>query len=221
MSTVRGLYTRLQQGWAVDQERARHDQALYQIGEYALFILLWTTEDYDEDMVGLCTVCASDKISQAYGQPARTKCPTCFGTRFEGGWRAQIVRPAIFTDADDGQSFTARGTVRPQELHLETTSDFRVHAGDYCVRATGERFQLRTPQRTTIRTGFGTPYQRDVATAYNLARAALEDETSVAYDIPPDTDGAVEILSRRAAVPSDFSDVEQIRAPLIPAYARD
>lgn len=221
MSSVRGLYTRAQQSWAVDQERARHDQALYQLGEYVIFILLWTAQDHEEGMVELCPECADDAIAQAYGQGARNKCPDCFGTRFEGGWRAQIVRPAIFTDADDGQSFTARGTVMPQELHLETTSDFRVHAGDYCVRATGERLQLRTPQRTTIRTGFGTPYQRDVATAYNLARAAVEDGTSVAYDIPPDTDGAVEILSRQAAVPADFADVEEIRAPLIPAYARD
>lgn len=221
MDTTRGKYVRAQQDWAVDQERARHDQALWSLGENAMFCLLWTARDLDNGLVGLCTRCASDRISKAYGQASQNKCPVCFGTRFEGGYRALIVRPCIFTDADDSQSFTARGTVSPQEVHLETTSDFRVRSGDYVMRATGERLQLRAPQRTTLRTGFGTPYQREVATAYNLARAAVEDEDSVAYLIPPDTDALVEILSRSGEVPPSFADIEVIRAPLIPLYERD
>lgn len=221
MSTTRGTYVRTQQNWAVDQVRQQHDQALYMLGEHVLFCLLWTAKDHDAGLVGLCTVCASDRISKAYGQATRNKCPNCFGTRFEGGYRALIVRPAVFTDADDSQSFTARGVVQPQEVHLETTSDFRVHSGDYAMRATGERLQLRAPQRTTLRTGFGTPYQRDVATAYNLTRAAVEDQESVAYTIPPNTDDLIEILSRSGATPPSFADIEVIRAPLIPLYERD
>ncbi|PPS89468.1 hypothetical protein [Streptomyces sp. MH60] len=221
MSTVRGEYVRSKQSWAVDQERLRHSQALHMLGENVMFCLLWTARDYENQLVGLCTVCASDRISKAYGQASRNKCPSCFGTRFEGGYRALIVRPAIFTDADDSQSFTARGVVTPQEVHLETTSDFRVHSGDYAMRATGERLQLRVPQRTTLRTGFGTPYQREAATAYNLARAAVEDEDSVAYLIPPATEPLIEILSRTGHTPPSFDDVEIIRAPLIPLYEQD
>lgn len=220
MTTVQGRYVRAQQTWAVDQERLRHDQALYHIGENTLFCLLWTARDYDAGLVGLCTVCASDRISKAYGQPSQNKCPSCFGTRFEGGYRALIVRPAIFTDADDGQSFTARGVVAPQEVHMETTSDFRVNSGDYAMRATGERLQLRPPQRTTLRTGFGTPHQQDAATAYNLARAAVEDSESVAYLIPPDPATATAVLSRTGATPPAFDDIETVRAPLIPEYDR-
>lgn len=221
MSYVRGQYVRSQQNWAVEQERLRHSQALWSLGENVLFCLLWTARDHDQGLVGLCSVCANDRISQAYGQPSRNKCPSCFGTRFEGGYRALIVRPAIFTDADDSQSFTARGTVAPQEVHLETTSDFRAHSGDYAMRATGERLQLRAPQRTTLRTGFGTPHQSEDGTAYNLARAAVEDSTSVAYTIPPATDSLVTILSRSGATPPSFADIEVIRAPLIPLYERD
>ncbi|MDQ1041394.1 hypothetical protein QFZ75_007896 [Streptomyces sp. V3I8] len=221
MSYVRGRYVRSQQNWAVEQERLRHEQALWSLGENVLFCLLWTARDHDEGLVGLCPTCANDRVSKAYGQPSRNKCPDCFGTRFEGGFRALIVRPAIFTDADDSQSFTARGVVAPQEVHLETTSDFRAHSGDYAMRATGERLQLRAPQRTTLRTGFGTPLQSEDGTAYNLSRAAVEDSTSVAYDIPPDTDSLVTILSRSGAVPPTFGDVEVIRAPLIPLYERD
>jgi len=221
MKTTRGTYVRAQQNWAVDQERQRHDQALYMMGENVMFALLWTAKDHEEGLVALCSVCASDRISRAYGQATRNKCPSCFGTRFEGGYRALIVRPAVFTDADDSQSFTARGVVAPQEVHLETTSDFRVHSGDYVMRATGERLQLRAPQRTMLRTGFGTPYQREAATAYNLARAAVEDPDSVAYMIPPNTDDLIEILSRSGATPPSFADIEIIRAPLIPLYERD
>ncbi|MEU6362286.1 hypothetical protein [Streptomyces albidoflavus] len=221
MSYVRGQYVRSQQDWAVDQERLRHDQALHYIGEYALFCLMWTADDNAEGLVGECTVCATNRIAQAYGQATRNKCPGCFGTRFEGGFRALIVRPAIFTDSDDSQSFTARGVVAPEEVHLETTGDFRVHSGDYAMRATGERLQLRVPQRTTLRTGFGTPHQREAATAYNLTRAAVEDQDSVAYLIPPTTQELREILSRTGATPPSFADVEVIRAPLIPEYERD
>jgi hypothetical protein len=221
MKSTRGTYVRAQQNWAVEQERQRHDQALWSLGENTLFCLLWTARDYDNGLVGLCTVCAADRISKAYGQATRNKCPSCFGTRFEGGYRALIVRPAIFTDADDGQSFTARGVVSPQEVHLETTSDFRVHSGDYAMRGTGERLQLRAPQRTTLRTGFGTPRQREVGTAYNLTRAAVEDENSVAYTIPPSPDDLVDILSRSGSTPPSFADIEVIRAPLIPLYERD
>lgn len=221
MDTTRGKYVRAQQAWAVDQERARHDQALWSLGEAALFCLLWTARDYDNGLVTLCTRCASDRISKAYGQASQNKCPQCFGTRFEGGFRAMIVRPAIFTDADDSQSFTARGTVSPQEVHLETTSDFRVRSGDYVMRATGERLQLRAPQRTTLRTGFGTPYQHEVGTAYNLARAAVEDEDSVVYLIPPEKDDVIEILSRTGPTPPSWADIEVIRAPLIPLHERD
>ncbi|MFF7198175.1 hypothetical protein ACFZAM_31265 [Streptomyces sp. NPDC008079] len=215
------LYTRTQQNWAVDQERARHDQALYMIGEYALFVLLWTARDYDANLVGHCPTCASDRISAAYGQAARNRCPDCYGTTFTGGYRALIVRPCIFTDADDSQSFTARGVVSPQELQFETTSDFRIHSGDYVMRATGERLQMRAPQRTTIRTGFGTPYQRDTATAYNLGSANVEDAEAVAYLIPPDTNDLITILNRTAPAPVSFADVEVLRAPLIPLYERD
>lgn len=182
---------------------------------------MWTAPDFDAGLVVLCPVCSSDRTAAAYGQPARNRCPNCYGTTFDGGYRALIVRPCIFTDADDSQSLTARGVVAPQELQLETTSDFRVHSGDYCMRATGERLQLRAPQRTTLRTGFGTPHQRDVATAYGVASGNVEDPESVAYIIPPGTDDLITILSRSGPFPVSFADVEVLRAPLIPLYERD
>lgn len=216
-----GKYVRRSQDWAVEQERANHDQALWMLGENAMFVLMWTARDFDAGLVGLCTTCSNDRISKAYAQPTRNKCPDCFGNRFQGGYRALIVRPAVFGDADDSQSFTARGVVAPQELQVETTGDFRVHGGDYCFRATGERLQLRAPDRTTLRTGFGTVKQSQAGISYNLTRAAVEDADSVAYTIPPSADALNTILARTGNRPPDFSDVEVIRAPLIPLYERD
>jgi hypothetical protein len=217
-----GTYLRQTQDWAVAQEIYRHDQALYMVGEYAMYVLLWTASDYAAGLVGLCLTCASDPISKAYGQPTRNKCPDCYGTRFEGGYRALIVRPSLFIDGDDGQNFSARGVVAPQGgIMIETTTDFRVHSGDYCLRATGERFQLSAPKRATVRTGFATVHQATAGFAYNVMDAAVEDETSVAYMIPPAITPLITILSRTGNIPQAFSDVEVLRAPLIPLHERD
>jgi hypothetical protein len=54
-----------------------------------------------------------------------------------------------------------------------------------------------------------------------MARAAVEDEDSVAYTIPPNTTDLITILSRSGTTPPSFADIEVIRAPLIPLYERD
>ncbi len=220
-TTVTGRYVRQPQPWAVDQERGRHEQALYLYGEYTLFVLMWTASDYDNNLVTLCPVCSADPISAAYGQPTRNKCPSCFGNRFNGGYRALIFRPAIFGDTDDGQSFTKRGVTTANEVFIESTSDFRVHSGDYAMRATGERYQLRTPTRAALRTGFVTPYQVTSSVSYNVASAQVEDQDSVAYTIPPNTDDLISLLTMNGTTPVDYTSFEVMRAPLIPLYERD
>lgn len=209
-------YLRESQKFAVDQERQRHVQALYTLGEWTMFCLMWHIQDFENGLVGHCTVCSSDQFSLAYQQPTRNRCPDCFGTTFEGGYKALIVRPAIFGDTDEGQAFQARGVVNSDDLDMESTPDFRVRSGDYCFRSTGDRFYLRVPQRVTLRTGFATPYQRDMAVGYNHAKASLEDPSTVCYTIPPAAEDLVTILSVHATEPVDFSQFEVIRAPLIP-----
>lgn len=209
-------YVRQPQRWAVDQERQRHSQALYMYGEYTMFCLMWHLEDFENGLVGRCTQCASSRIATAYKQPERNLCPNCFGTTFDGGYKALIVRPAIFSDTDEGQQFQARGVVQSDDLDMESTPDFRVRSGDYCFRSTGHRFYLRVPQRVTLRTGFATPYQRAMAVGYNHAHASLEDHSTVSYLIPPKESDLVDILSVQSTEPVDWSAFEVIRAPLIP-----
>jgi len=209
-------YVRESQRFAVDQERQRHSQALYTLGEYTMFCLMWHIQDYENGLVGKCPLCSESPYAEAYKQPERNKCPNCFGTTFDGGYKALIVRPAIFSDTDEGQAYQARGVVNSDDLDMESTPDFRVRSGDYCFRSTGDRFFLRVPQRVTLRTGFATPFQRTMAVGYNHARASMEDPSTVSYLIPPATQDLTTILSVHATEPVSFSQFEVIRAPLIP-----
>jgi hypothetical protein len=100
---------RERQDWAIDQERQRHNEAMYWTGEPALFVLMWRVEDFEAGWVTRCPRClrpdgsVDSRIAQVYNQPQTRNCDWCFGTTFYGGVRAKIIRPAIFTDADEDE----------------------------------------------------------------------------------------------------------------------
>lgn len=217
-SRVYPYFIRATQPWAVEQERRNHTQALWSVGETTMFALMWHIEDFQTGLVGRCKTCylSQGKISDVYGQSDQNKCIDCFGTTFDGGFKAIIVRPAIFSDTDEGETFHSRGVIHPNDLAIESTPDFRVRNGDYCFRATGERYYLRVPERITLRTGYGLPVQQEMAIGYNHSNAQVEDPTAVAYLIPPPQDEVNTILRRSTRIPQDMSSYEVIRAPLIP-----
>jgi hypothetical protein len=212
-------YVRDRQPWAITQEIQRHDEALYSLGEYAVFCLLWHEQDFTAGRVTRCSTCFTSQgvIAKVYGQGNNARCPNCFGTTFEGGIRALIYRPALFTEVDEDEQKTARGIARPASVNVESTQDFRVLHGDYVFRANGHRYMLRRPERTTLRTGFGTPFQTTTSIGYNISQAAYEDpNTSVAYTIPPDATALRATLGMARYTPFDFTAYEQVHAPLVP-----
>jgi len=215
---VQPYYIRESQPWAIEQERRRHNQALWYVGENAYFCLLWHLEDHEKGLVERCQTCykSHGQIAEVYGQPSEARCDDCFGTSFEGGFKALIIRPTIFSDADENETKARRGVVHSSDLTIESTPDFRIRTGDYCFRATGERYFLRVPERVTLRTGFGSPLQSSTAIGYNHANAAQEDPTSVAYIIPPTGQEIREILARDYRIPQDWSGHEIIKSSLIP-----
>lgn len=215
---VMPYYVREPQPWAIEQERRRHNQALWYFGEPVVFALMWHLEDHQKGLVGRCPTCyeAQGQIAEVYGQASHAKCLDCFGTSFEGGFKALIVRPAIFSDSDDNETKHSRGVVTPQDLTIESTPDFRVRTGDFALRINGDRFFLRVPERVTLRTGFAPPTQTDTAIGYNHANAVQEDPTSAAYLIPPANDELAVILGHISRIPRDWGTFEIIRAPLIP-----
>lgn len=218
--SVKPYYVRDTQNWAVEQEHMRHDQALYSIGEWVMFTLMWHVLDHEAGLVDRCADCylSRGKISEAYGQGDQNKCPTCFGTTFQGGIRAQIIRPAIFTDTDEEERDGRRGTERSQTVAIESTHDFRVRSGDYAFRADGTRWYLRHPNSVRVRTGFGYPSQEATNLTLNFATASLEDKTSVAHLIPPAAPALRALLGRNVSikVPTDFTAVEILNGALIP-----
>lgn len=206
--------------WATEQERQRHIEALYWVGEWVIFFLMWTEIDFADNLVARCQRCYSDtggvgeRIAAVYDQPTINKCPDCYGTTFEGGFRARIIRPAIFADVDETERPASRGTMHPATTSVESTTDFRMREGDFIIRADNTRWRASTPQRVMLRTGFGHPSQYDSSITYNNAPAKLEDKTSVAYLLPAPNVGAM--LSVRSNVPMDFSNYEILHGPLLP-----
>jgi hypothetical protein len=216
-------WSRDRENWAVTQERDRHNQVLWEYGELAIFVLLWHLEDFNAGLVERCSTCylAVNPIAEAYGQGDQYRCPDCYGTTFEGGYKAIIVRPTLFSDTDKDQKAHSRGQVNSDEVDIESTADFRIRTGDYCVRATGDRFYLRVPARVTLRTGFGVPWQTNSAITYSHARAVIEDPADASYVIPPDNDRAHDILVAVSRLPLSYHQYEDIRAPLIPEDPAD
>lgn len=173
--------------WAGDQVQGSHDEALYAFGELALFTLMWRTMDFKDGLVDRCSTCfegPASRAAAAFKQPSVNECPDCFGSTFEGGFRAQIVRPTIVADRDAEVTDQARGVVRLDTLRFETTSDFTLHKGDYIFRYDNTRFQCEEKDEGVVRTGFGPPNRADSFVGSSTGH--LEEETSVAYRIPPD-----------------------------------
>jgi hypothetical protein len=224
------------EGWAVARELQVHAQALWQYGEMAIFALMWHVLDFELGLVGRCYRCwrgdpdpyraqaPEQAIAAAYGQGNQYACPVCYNTTFalpQGssdvpGVRALICRPALFNDYDREQSRNARGVFNNSTMDLESTPDFRVRNGDYCLRADNSRWQLNVPRRVSVQTGFSHPWQATSAITYNLAAASLEDPLTTAYQIPPAPELLAKILGTYTRIPADYSWTEVINGPLIP-----
>ena len=173
---------------------------------------------------GWPTTAAEAQISAAYGQGSQFRCTLCYGSQLIAagdsrvpGVRALLVRPAILTDTDQAQQRTARGVVNPGQVTVQTTPDFRVNALDYFFRSDGRRYQMKAPARTTLRTGFGSPWQEAAGISYNLAGASLEDpKGSVAYVMPPSREDLARVLGTYTRVPADYAWFEVVNGPLVP-----
>lgn len=213
------------QDWAVDQERQHHNEALYCAGEYAFFVLMWGVREFEQGRVERCSRCYGGNVDagivSVYNQASQARCPICFGTTFEGGWRARIVRPSLwdFSEDDEPRGQRRRGLAIQARAAVQSTSDFQVRTGDYILRGDGTRWQITSLLASHLRTGFETPLSTRAIVAFNYGEAVREDEASVAYDLPPTTNDLRDILDMpHPHTPIDFSSFEEIRAPLLPPY---
>jgi hypothetical protein len=207
------------QQYAVAQERQRHTQALYGYGEYAMFCLLWNREDYDNGLVGSCLRCVIPRgvVADVYQQASDSKCLECFGTGYEGGYKAKIVRPSLWDYTEESYDNAARGNVKTHSASVQTTADFKMRSGDYIFRGDLSRWQMRTQATNHLRTGFDPvdPHGGD-ALGYNFGTVVREDPDSIIYSVPPTPAALAALLDvEHAHYPLNFTAVEEIRAPLL------
>jgi len=204
------------QDWAYAQERLRHDQAVDTWGEYTMFVLLWHVWDLQAGLVGHCPTCylSQGLIAEVYGQPSQSKCPDCLGPTFEGGYKAKIVRPAMWSNNEEDYKRAARGEVVTQTTSVQSSADFRLRTGDFLLRADNTRWVMRTLSSNELHTGLsvGGP---QIVLGYNYGTCAREDESSVAFLIEPTAPVlSARLNQRHAHFRQDFTDLEVVRGPL-------
>lgn len=201
-----------------DHLAASHREALLAFGEHALFVLMWQAADHRAGLVGRCPACyAGDRLAQAYGQAPRERCPECFGTTYQGGYRARVVRPALFADSAPDSTDGPRGAQVSDSLSLETTGDLTIRHGDYVFRGDRTRWRVQQASGPVLRDGLDGP-DPDERAAGTVGQATYEDEASVAQTIPPTDDELASWLRAYPAgahLPPDFSGLEDVRGPLV------
>lgn len=165
----------------------RHDDAALWFGEMSIFVLWWSVEDFEKGRVDKCPTCIVPwgDITDVYQQSPRMKCPNCYGTTFEGGFRALIHRPALWDHSHADQDIQRRGLATKQVASIQPTTDFEMRDNDCVIRSDNTRWRIEMPKQTEVTTGFGTK-AGFVNVLTSVVTANLEDKLSVVYDIPVD-----------------------------------
>lgn len=207
-----------QQQWADQFAVDRHVEALHMVGELLVFTMMWRVPDFEAGLVARCATCyAGDREAEAFKQSPRANCPDCYGTTFEGGFRAQIVRPALVDDRSEELEDDVKAVMNHDAIAVETLGSFLMKKGDFIFRGDGKRYQCEQKGEDIIRTGFQTTRTDDSFTG-TIPAAHLEDPTAPVYNIPPLTvAGIVALISEVEAArdiwnrPPDYSVFDTIK----------
>lgn len=215
------LHTPNPHPYAVETERFRHDQAVWAFGEATIFILMWGLREHKAGIVERCSECylPYGKQADVYRQPARHKCPTCFGTTFEGGYRARIIRPALWDFGLPEEDGARRGVSERQSATVQSTHDFKLDGGDYLIRGDGSRWQVGNVNASTVRTGFEQAGFSSHMIGITMSQVSAEEDTAVVHIIPPSEQEVKAILAapdEHSMEPPDYSQYEDVRGPLFP-----
>lgn len=204
------------QAYAIEQERYRHDEAMALYGEYAMFVLLWNINDFNANLVDRCSTCyiTYGKIADTYGQASKERCDTCYGTTFEGGYRAKIVRHSIWDVNEEYEREHSKGEITLAKASVQSVSDFRLRTGDFILRGDGTRWRADTLGTHHLRTGFDMPTSTDNPVGYNFTEVVREVDNSVAYMIEPADLSVLDVPFQR--YPQDWTALEDIVGYLTP-----
>ena len=198
---------------------AQHnEQALYSYGEYTIFFLMWRPDDFDAGLVKKCRRCQTQSpVFKSWEQPTTSKCPDCFGTTFEGGFKARLVRPAIWKPVVQRNEEARRGEVHLQQSAVYTDRTFRLRNGDYLVKADNTRWRMRMNAHFMEHSGFGPVDNVRNLIGYRYDEINLEEPASSPATLLPPTDLAdVQTLLEVGSphLPLNESTNEIVRGPL-------
>lgn len=175
--------------YAVEQEHLRHNDAVLRYGEPTAFVLWWHLDDHKAGQVARCSFCylSRGEIAEAYGQGAQAGCPNCYGTTFEGGYRAIIYRPCLWDVTETSSDLRRRGVTTIKTARIDTLSTFTMRDGDTLVRLDGTRWRIGQPGMNEITTGFG--FQGGLRSHIrSTAAASLMDPSSPGAKLDIDLD---------------------------------
>jgi len=139
----------------------------------------------------------------------------CYGTTFQGGIKAQLIRPSIWNFEEKHQKQDVKAVIEPQSAQVQSTSDFRMQTHDYVFRGDGSRFQVQSMEGDHLVTGFGVSSHslNIINYSYQMIR---ENASSPAYLIPPDPNTLISLLGGYyARTVSDFTSLEFVHGPLV------
>ena len=119
----------LPEPYAVRQARESVRDSLRSHGEECILVHMYHANEV-QDTRPRCPVCYDD----VYKQGERYDCERCYGTTFDGGV-AEVFRAwAIFTDANDSESFDKTGLWHPVNCSIQTEHLPDLWQRDYIVR---------------------------------------------------------------------------------------
>lgn len=201
--------------WVVDQLRADHVEALHAFGEWTVFVLMWRAEDFHAGLVERCSTCFTTHglVADTFQQASDSHCPDCFGSSFDGGFKARIVRPATWDPNTVDHVDHVRGEVRSNAANVQSTADFQLRVGDYVMRSDATRWQMRKPSTNLIHAGFDSVTPQTDGMGFNYGQCDLEEPNSVAYLIPASDVVGATLGSILLAGGAHYPDQPDVRDP--------
>ncbi len=115
--------------YAIRQARQSIRDSLMSHGEECVLLHMYHANEV-QDKQPRCPACYDD----TYKQSDKYDCPRCYGTTFDGGVAQALRAWAIFTDAQDVETFGKRGLWHPIASSIQTEPFPDLWQRDYVIR---------------------------------------------------------------------------------------
>lgn len=177
----------------VDWVRRSVNDGLRWAGTKCLCRQIWTLQDFEEGKVERCSSCWDDILKQSNN----SRCLSCYGTTFEGGYQSAFVTWCTLAENQPVDTKTENSGVRPSdnmELRLPVNRIFHngdmfaeiVAEGDSGVTKIGRLFKLDGPVQQKTVQGWVSDDHDDAGRHIDLANIMVEQRGTVKEMLPSD-----------------------------------